>query len=124
VTYYHGGVPGLTVGDELLPPSRSGRTDSLASIAAANRIEGSAVMRDDRVFLGTLYEIGLLYAAMYPTLSGGWVYECEPVGPVEPDPDYRGDPSESVQCASAIVTRVLGRLSPSQVRSIRKLIAA
>lgn len=124
MTYYHGGVPGLTLGAEILPPSRTGRTDSLASIAAAHGISGGEVMRDDRVFLGTLHEIGVLYAAMYPTSTGGWIYECEPVGDVETDPDYHGDPSESIQCAAAIVTRVLGPLRSGDVAMIRKAIAA
>lgn len=119
MTYYHGGVPGLSLGEQLLPPSRTGRTDSAARIVAEHGL-GADYVREDVVFLGATLDIANLYAAMYPAASGGWVYEVEPAEPVEPDPDYSGDdPMESVQCPSATIVRVLGPLPPAFVGRVR-----
>lgn len=122
MTYYHGGKPGLRVGDEILPPSVTGRTDSTASIAKSAGLEGAEHVRDDRVYLGTTPEVALLFAAMYPTKSGGWVYEVIPKGPVEPDPDYSGPSGESVQCPRATILRVVGPITADLVFRIRQLV--
>lgn len=119
MAYYHGGVPGLRLGDELLPPSRTGAR-SVADIAREMAMEGSEVTSNDHVFLGTTVEVAVLFAALYPALHGGWVYECEPIGPIAPDPDYRGGDGLSVQAASAVVTRVIGPLAKTEVAGIRR----
>jgi hypothetical protein len=122
MTYYHGGVPGLHLGDQLLPPSKTG-AKSLAQIAREHRAEIVGPvdhMRDDRVFLVTDIQQAMVYAAMYPRASGGWIYAAEPVDPVERDPDYLLDDGGSVQCPSAIVVRVIGPLPVPVVASIRR----
>ena len=120
MTYYHGGVPGLVLGASILPPSRTGCRDSAKAIVTEYGMDGGHV-RDDVVFLGTL-EIAELFAAMYPDVAGGWVYEVDPVGLVAPDPDYHGpDPDESVQCPSAVIVRVVGPLSREYVAMVRRV---
>lgn len=120
--YFHGGIPGLAIGSDLLPPSVTGRTDSTAKIARDHF--DTDYVREDRVFLGRTVEIASLYAAMYPDPDGGWVYECEPVGAVELDPDYTGDdPSDSVQVERAVVVRVIGPLPRALVEGVRQMLA-
>jgi hypothetical protein len=119
MTYYHGGIPGLALGDEVLPPSVTGMQDSASRISREEF--GVEYVRLDRVFLGASVDIASLYAAMYPARDGGWVYEVEPCGPLEPDPDYRGEnPMDSVQAPSATIVRVLGPLAPDAVRAVRR----
>jgi rifampin ADP-ribosylating transferase len=77
MTYYHGGRPGRQRGAYLLPPSVTGSL-SLADFGAAG------VCRKDRVYVVTSYAAALLYATGQP---GGVVYEVDPIGVLEPDPD-------------------------------------
>ena len=95
-TYYHGGVGGLLPGDQLVPPGDS-------EVSQANF--GNALVRRDRVYLTTNLDAAVLFAWGYP-YGAGDVYECELLGPVEPDPDYRGEDGGSVQCARALIVRV------------------
>lgn len=95
-TYFHGGVPGLRVGQYILPPCESG-AKSVADCEGAPEAEQARierVHRRDRVYLATDRRIAMLWAALHPSGTadeGGWVYRVEPVGDVEPDPDYLGD---------------------------------
>jgi hypothetical protein len=118
--YWHGGIPGLPAGGSILPPSVTGRTDSARSICAAHGLDGGHV-RDDRVFLATRLEIAELFAAMYPARLGGWVYEVDPVGPLERDPDYQGPSGESVQAPEARIIRVVGPLSREYVAMVLRV---
>lgn len=119
MTYYHGGVPGLRLGDELLPPSITGHF-GLNSASDISREMGATHVAKDRVFLATTLEIAEMFAAMYPELTGGWVYECDPVGTVELDPDYFGPDGESVQVERAVVTKVRGPMAPALVDIYRR----
>lgn len=94
VKYFHGGPRGLR---EILPSEITG-APSCASYG------GAEVCRRDRVYLTTIYKQALIYAAMHPS-GNGVVYEVEPVGVVELDPDYNGPPGESVSAVSARVLR-------------------
>lgn len=82
----HGGVAGLAVGQLLLPASVAG----VASMPVQGR-------RTDRVYLTRHPEVAGMFAALSgptsqdPAHGGGWVYEVEPLGPVEPDPWGNGD---------------------------------
>lgn len=123
MTYYHGGVPGLRLGDELLPPSVTGRQDSAARIAREQL--DTDYVREDRVYLGRTVDIASLYAAMYPLAEGGWLYEVKPSDDMEPDPDYIGDdPMDSVQCSRATIVRVIGPLAQPFVDSVRSAVMA
>lgn len=122
MTYYHGGIPGLRIGDEVLPPTRTGMPNSAARIVAEYDLDGPHV-RDDVVFLASTEVMAAMFAAMYPAPTGGWIYECEAREPVEDDPDYRGPSGESVQAPSALIVRVVGPLAQSDVNDIRRLLS-
>lgn len=96
VRYYHGGPRGRDRGALLLPPSITGEP-SLSEFGAAG------IHRRDRVYVTTSYSGALLYAAAN---RKGVVYEVEPLGELEPDPDCN-QPGLSFQCARARVLRVI-----------------
>mgnify|MGYP001356936212 CR=1 FL=1 len=98
-TYYHGGFPGLVAGDRLLPPDATGATTRLSRLAAA--LGAPHGTRTDVVYLATVQEHARAFAALYPD---GALYEAEPVGDVEPDPDA---PEAAVMVPAAIITAVI-----------------
>jgi hypothetical protein len=104
VRYFHGGVPGLALGDRILPPTVTGAV-SVADYERA--IAGAGVVRRDRVFLTTLLDAAILFAALHPSWLGE-VYEVDPEEPLEPDPDYMGGDGASWQAPAALVVRRLG----------------
>lgn len=89
--YFHGEIPGLKIGDELLPADSIGDKPSLTTL-----VPGKA--RTDRVYLTTDRFYAEAYAAMYP--GGGAIYLAEPVGPTSGDA-----PTLSIMAESA---RVVG----------------
>lgn len=95
-TYYHGGVPGLKVGDMILPSCETG-APSTADYGAA------IVCRRDRVYVSTVFQDALVFAAMHQS-GDGRIYEVEPVGELVPDNDclQRG---HSFECERARVVR-------------------
>jgi hypothetical protein len=95
---WHGGFPGLKVGDFLLPPTESGTTRILTAPDLTSLPAGH--VRRDRVHLTTDRAAGRAYAAAYPN---GALYVAEPIGDTEPDPDA---PSLSIRCERARVTVV------------------
>jgi hypothetical protein len=99
MAFFHGGTPGLRVGDRVLPPLSTG-APSAADYGAGH------VCRRDRVYLGSTPAVAVIYAAMHPT-HAGVVYEVVPDGPVEPDPDWIGEPGMSVQAPAATIIRVI-----------------
>lgn len=109
VIYFHGGVSGLYPGDRLLPPSQTGARASRDFLPEAMR-EMAAHVRTDRVFLTTELELARMYAGLHPDgdrRRGGDLYRVVPEGPVEPDPDWDGEPGVSVQVASARVVGIV-----------------
>ena len=80
--YWHGGMPGLKVGDRILPPCESGTERRL--IDSLPYAPPDDVARDDVVYLSTDRNVAKGYAAYYPD---GALYEVRPVGELEPDPD-------------------------------------
>lgn len=98
-TYWHGGRPGRKRGEFLLPPQITGAPSSSDFGAAA-------VHRRDRVYITTDKAAALLFAAGWPD---GVVYECEPIGAIEPDPDCNA-PGMAFQCERA---RIVQCLKPS-----------
>lgn len=109
MSYYHGGVIGLRVGDLVLPPSESASAWCLADVDDEDlRRRMAEVHSRDRVYMSTNLNDAVLWAGCYPQGTrrrGGDVYRVEPVGEVEPDPDYQGDDGASV-CAPR--ARVVG----------------
>lgn len=92
--YYHGGIPGLKVGDFVLPPSETG-VPSNADYGAGE------VCEKGKVYLTTDINAAKMFAAFYP-LGDGWVYQVEPDGDLEPDKDCLDD-GLSWQCKRAKV---------------------
>lgn len=99
--WFHGGKPGLNVGDELLPPSQTGNATLLAYCDDWPDPERRAF----RVFLTRDPRDAASYAAVLP---GGDVYEAVPIGPTEPDPGCIV-PGHAIQCARARIIRVTRR---------------
>jgi hypothetical protein len=112
--FFHGGPPGLR---EILPPTRTGVMSTLDAARMATIEPGGdatlaarseAVIRRDRVYLTSDPDEASLFASMNPSGQPGVVYEVEPIGDVEPDPDYSG-PASVVHCRRARVLRVVYR---------------
>jgi Rifampin ADP-ribosyl transferase len=81
--FFHGGVPNLRKGDLLLSPARTG-APSLASFG------GEGVTSRDRVYVIDDLEQARLFALLAPPRGNGSLYEVEPIGKRERDPDYLG----------------------------------
>ena len=115
--YYHGGVRELEPGDLILPPDETGAL-SIADVRYPDEETAAKVARvhrKDRVYLTTDPNIARLCAALAPNSRrryGGDVYAVEPIGAVEPDPDYLSDDGASVQAARALIIRVVQRRVP------------
>ena len=110
--YFHGGVPGLRPGALILPPTVTGAGSTADYLDAGTEVAEAArrVYRPDRVYLTTDVEVARMWAGLHPSGTdrrGGDVYRVEPVGKVEPDPDYRGGDGASVCCPSARVSGIV-----------------
>lgn len=108
---FHGGVPGLNVGDEILPPSRAGSAPStfLATLSAGlNNIS----QRTDRVYMTTRLDLALAYAGMWTapgaTRPGGGAVYLVAVAEANlaADPDLLSLAGVSYQAQSAVITEV------------------
>lgn len=92
--FWHGGAPGLTPGTVLL--SREQPNSNFKRLAPAGAWSAADPTRGDRVYFSTDLELARYYAAQIHTVDSttgvvmrhGNLYEVEPVGPVEPDPDF------------------------------------
>ncbi len=110
---FHGGARDLNPGDSILPPDRTG-VESVRDWAADAGLDGS-VIRTDRVFLTPHMEAAAMFAALsaarWPAERGvgGDLYAVMAEPPIEPDPDWSGEPGGSVQCPSAVVLQVVRR---------------
>lgn len=116
--WFHGGEPGRSQGDLILPASELGIRAAADYIPPA---EGdTSHIRRDRVYITCEMSIAAAYASLHPDEQDrGWVYEVVPIGPIEPDPDYLGNrPDESRQCERARVRKVY-RLSRRDTRILR-----
>lgn len=102
MTYFHGGVPGLKVGDRILPPDKTGTERTLSQYATQLGAPAHA-RRTDLVYLTTERQIAKAYAAFYPD---GALYQVLPVSPVDRDPDCL-TPDLSWHCPEAIVMVVV-----------------
>ena len=80
-TYFHGGFPGLKVGEYLLPACETG-VRGLDDWSSSNSDDIGKF-----VYVTTNMPAARLYAAMYPGKNGGTVYECLPEGNLAPDKD-------------------------------------
>lgn len=100
--YWHGGIPGLSPGDTLRP---------LAHPMMLRLYKNADTPHDpSRVYVTTDRDMGRMFASLALTGDGrgGDLYNVEPVGPVEPDPDYP-DLGVSYSCQSAVILSVAER---------------
>lgn len=96
---WHGGIPGLKVGDLIRPASETGTEHSISRRAAG--LGGTRDhVRPDRVHLTSDRNAARAYAAAYPN---GALYVAEPIGDTEPDPDAS---DIAVRCPRARITAV------------------
>ena len=99
IRYYHGGVPGLSVGDYILPNGETGNWEAHAQLVPHHVQEQVVNMRAEagysrhQVYITTDLMVAMAWASMYVTLQKvlgtGTVYEVEPDSPLGPDPDFR-----------------------------------
>ncbi len=103
----------LNPGDSILPPDATG-VETVKAWAGEAGLDGS-IIRTDRVFLTPHVEAAAMFAALSAARwpdergAGGDLYAVIAEPPVEPDPDWHGEPGGSVQCPSAVVVHVVRR---------------
>lgn len=112
VRLWHGGIPGLSVGELLLPPSVTGnaRGRRIAADLAA-RCRGLTVDEmvpddpsPDWVHFTPVRNLALAFAvSTRRDFGAGALYVVEPVGPAEIDPDF---PVQGLRAHSARILRV------------------
>jgi len=115
IVYYHGGRPGMKAGQLILPPSITG-------VRSQADYMPDHSCRKDRVYVATAFDAACLYAGGYPHPRGGCVYEVEPIGTLEPDPDC-DMPGLSYAVEKARIVRV-HKLSYNQISMIPEAIVS
>lgn len=123
--YFHGGAPGLKVGDLIEPqPLSEGRHLLDGCPTCEARKAGQPLPGDDLdptlVYVTTDRDYARIYANGYPL---GALYVVEPIGDLTPSPD----PVPSWGCPQARVTAVYDacvRLSPAEIRRAFRRYAA
>lgn len=105
---YHGGRGGMKKGMFVLPPSVTG--SKLGQSTFGNHLTDST-----KVYVTNDLVAAYVYAAFIPD---GDVYEVEPVGELEEDPDCN-TPGMSYACVRARITK-RNRLSENQRQGIRQ----
>ncbi len=109
---YHGGYGGLSVGQLVLPPRKTGAA-STASFGAA------AVCDRDAVYVTTDFEAAMMFACAHPS-GRGKLYEVEPIGDLADDIDAKGR-GYSFKCPSARVKRVF-KIKGKIIRNLQRAI--
>jgi hypothetical protein len=111
VCYFHGGNRGLKVGEYILPPSETG-SESASDFGAQE------VHRKDRVYVSTELTDAQLFASGRPEPI---VYEVEPDGDIEPDPDCKS--GVSYTCLKAKIVSI-HKIPGKQIKKARKVLTA
>lgn len=119
--YFHGGAPGLRVGDRIEPqPLGEGRHLLDGCPTCEARKAGQQLATDDldpsKVYVTTDREYARFFAAGYPR---GALYVVEPVGEMTPSLD----PVPSWGCSAARITGVYDacvRFKPADLRRFRR----
>jgi hypothetical protein len=95
----------------LLPPSIT-KAKSTTDLVGPNDVH-----RDDRVYITTNINAALMYASVF---RRGVIYEVEPIGKIEPDPDC-SMVDLSFQCERARIKRIQ-KISDLVLSSARDLL--
>ena len=114
--YWHGGRPGLVVGDVLVPGRANQKALTLYADQLADYAEG-AFITDNRQFARA-------WASSYPVRQGGTargtLYQVRPEGELSRDPDYLHGAEVSWYCPRAVVVRVAEQnVSLSETEEVR-----
>jgi hypothetical protein len=107
---YHGGVPGLVPGQNLLPPV-------LTDACSCADYDGEHC-RADRVYVTTDAEEAAVYAALTAPGGRGDVYEVKPICELEPDP-AAATGTGSYATPAATLVRVIRRGVPVEEAAAR-----
>lgn len=119
-TYYHGGMPGLRVGQTLVPSPPNFLDDCpicQAKKAGINIGIDPPTAHPDRIYITTDRDYGRFYASKFPR---GALYVVEPVGELEPSTE---DYFPTWKVAEAKVRAVYDRyvqLTMTQRRSLQR----
>lgn len=105
MNYFHGGRPGMSRGQYVLPPSITG-AKGLAAY-------GNHIAERCRIYVTPDYTAAAMYAASLPK---GEIYLVEPLGELKADPDC-SQPGLSFSCERARVVKRF-KLKPEQRRMI------
>lgn len=100
----------------ILPPNKT-RAASTADYGA------ECICRRDKVYVTNSITAAKMFAAMHPS-GKGCVYVVNPIGVVEPDPDFietEGDGIKSYQCDEAEVLSVI-KMRPLQIQLIQQAV--
>lgn len=101
--YFHGGAPDLEPGDILRPATTLGLDFTYH--------QGNAVYDPAYVYFTTRIEIATAYASRcvlpYVNEVPGDVYRVQPLGPIEPDPDYEPLPEIYMRAPRARILEVV-----------------
>jgi len=116
--WFHGGVPGLGVGNVLLSPADSRVNRELSLQVPVGRLSASTLHgltpNQRFVYVTPCPAFAVVWARMWP--GGGAVYQVEPLGRLRDDTQTAPEhPAASAQCAEA--ARVVSVVAP-RVRSV------
>ena len=103
-TYWHGGPSGLTTGDRLVPRN----TLTTLPPALAGHSQFALALHDHLaehdptyVYITTDRELAGQFAGVHAAHpAGGTLYQVQPEGPMQPDPDL---PDVGMRCSSALI---------------------
>jgi hypothetical protein len=106
VTYYHGGMPDLRSGTQIFSKNEAARRGMTGPWTLRPEAQHYS---PDRVYFTTDLDLARSFAHALQTPSGrGYLYEVQPIGAVEVDPDYSGF-NDVFMAPSARVVRVVQR---------------
>lgn len=99
-TFWHGGIRGLKMGDEILPPEA---TDTPHTLLAYSLPIPTEHFDSCKVYVATVRQVAKAFAMLYP--GGGALYRVTPKGNIEVDLDC-SIAGVSFKSETAIVDRV------------------
>lgn len=112
--YFHGGAPGLSVGDLLLPRDALPEWRGAAVGYAASQFDASAEPgQGEYVYVTRLVDVAASFAARFMDRIGGArpgdVYEVELIGKPSVDPDFATFPGVAARARRATIVSVVAR---------------
>lgn len=110
VTYYHGGAPGLVIGDNIKARNNMPEWQKVHIKWREGMPPEDFGDMGNTVSITTDYAVARAYAGEYMNPAGkkisGCVYEVTPLATTEPDPDYRYTPYEICRTSEAKIIKV------------------